>query len=718
MLRQIEDYTKYRAPALIVELLMDKLSTFEKLYEDAKVIKKKMEVDNGVEKLEEYYHQIYDLIEEVNGCKKTQEEAIQALKAKAVRIRDMFIQMDGLIEEYETAKEAYEDECQQANAAITDEEREEHQRKAEDARKKMESAENAYKSMASEIEKESKSAVTVIDAQVKVMEGYRRKLKELLAKCTKAEKAKEDLKQKIDELRSSLESGKCSNELQHGLMDPELGEDGKPIDGKSTLDRYEALLKYNIEQMGYDMLSADDEQIARTAEDRMEKAPVGNMLLTDFSKISVADTYPITAGQQQLHPFISESFANYTPDPGRDGDGFTLFENISPECKEFYDELKKIYSNSEGKGADKKNLTKAVTSIFKEAQATFGGLSFEPEGASFLVGGADTSNPSTGTSFGTGSDWGAEGQGKKQLENALDDDFLSKLSDGMSAATNKILLLVYDTEMFSDASTPGSKDEDFPEKNMAGVKLSTEVNYYFQSELEYLYNGNLADAEANLRSVAGMIFLVRFVFDYISSFAINDVNGIVATVKGVLAWTGPFAILAGELARLGLSIGEAAMDVSRLRNGHDVAVFKTNHNWRLSIEGLAEAATEGLSEEEINSAFSAGADFGDDKGVATMSYTDYVRLFLLLVPSSTLASRTRNLIELNVTNYKEAVNAIESKMTYGSRYKLCDAVTDFSLTTTVDLRMLFLSMGFAQSGVNGVVPPRKLPITATDYRGY
>ena len=86
--------------------------------------------------------------------------------------------------------------------------------------------------------------------------------------------------------------------------------------------------------------------------------------------------------------------------------------------------------------------------------------------------------------------------------------------------------------------------------------------------------------------------------------------------------------------------------------------------------------------------------------------------------SNTLAERTANLIELNVTNYRYDIQADEAKMSSAERFDMSKAITDFSITTTVDLRMLFLSMPFAQQGVNGVVPPKTLPISVTDYRGY
>ena len=130
-----------------------------------------------------------------------------------------------------------------------------------------------------------------------------------------------------------------------------------------------------------------------------------------------------------------------------------------------------------------------------------------------------------------------------------------------------------------------------------------------------------------------------------------------------------------------------------------------------------------MTDAAIDSAFdtSLSASSNDEEesdGGFSLTYTDYMRLFLLLVDANTLARRTARLIELNVTNYRDGLNAVEDDMAKADRFDLSKAVTDFSLTTTVDLRMLFLSMPFAQKGVNGVVPPKTLPISVTDYRGY
>jgi len=89
-----------------------------------------------------------------------------------------------------------------------------------------------------------------------------------------------------------------------------------------------------------------------------------------------------------------------------------------------------------------------------------------------------------------------------------------------------------------------------------------------------------------------------------------------------------------------------------------------------------------------------------------------------------LATRTGHLIEWNMINHKGSINADETKMTAAleasDRFKLSDMKTGFSITTTADMRMLFLSMPFAQdfSAKRGIGMPETIPIKVTDYRGY
>lgn len=717
--RQIEEYSKFRAPAIIAELLMDKLDVFNKIQEDAKVIKKKLEVDDGVEELEKYYKKIYNHIVELENVQAREDAIMQDISSTAESIQTRLGSMKGVKAQYKAAYDEY-----QRQKAIRDSTDDEDvwaaaQRRMEELQEEMDRLEMEYGGYWELIQRFSKALADHYNKYETELKHYLSELDGLQRDCKTAEEKKEELRKKIQELRTSLESGKCSTTLRDGMMEPEAD------DGLSMLERYEALLRYNIEDMGNTMRDHDDPQIRNTLK-IMQEARLGGILLVRYRDVNRDAYFPLKPPDSTdiFDEALSDS-TSFTPYVMPNGRGYMRFEEFSQESQEFWGELRTIYDSEKGAGANKTNLEKSVSKVMKKAQDTFQEMlgNFVPEGAKKLDGALDTSS-GAGSKFGTEGKWKDKDEGKKEMEESLDSDFLGKLANTASEAGNKLLLVVYDTEMFSDYSTAGLEDEGYPEENMAGVLLSVDVNYYFQSELEYLYNGNLADAEDNLKSVAGMMFLIRFVLDYVASFTIPEVNHIVNGVKSALAWTGPFSILAGELARLGLSIGEASLDAARLREGEQVVVFKGKDTWKLSLRGLIESATKELTDDELNSAFNVvtSSDTGSseregDEGI-TMGYRDYMRIFLLLVPGDTLARRTQNLVDLNVTNYDKGLKAIEEDMAKAERYDLDKLITGFSLTTSVDMRMLFLSMPFAQKGANGVIPPKTLTITATDYRGY
>jgi hypothetical protein len=748
--RQIEEYAKYRAPAVIVEQILGKLDTFEKVQEDAKVIKKKLEVDDQVEEVDEWYRKVYNCIVNLNECDDDEEDATKKLSSAASDIQNSFGEMAEIKEEYakkkeelEKAEKEYEQAEQDYADAEDDETADEVKKKMEELKEKieklteeMETLKNDYEDAISDIIARSATWSEQWESYDQLLYDYIYdkdfdSLEKLWYLCEDAENAKDGLEKDIEELEESLNSGKCSTALQQGLTEAPTDENGDPVkdsDGqnmKSVIDQYKDLLAYDLNDMiQQEMYSLDGKQIQETR-DILKDASLGDEKILDLKDKSVSQLlseYPLE-DDSETDCFAGVLAAQTTFSPA--SPGFQEFQSSQFDATkngEFYKELDKLYRENAGDEQGKNNVKNSITKIFKKVKSVFAeGLAFTPEGAESLQGAENDSDASTGSDFGTNDeyDWGNEDEGKEELESALDSDFLSLLASAANSMGNKILLLTYDTEMFSDYSSQG-KEEGY-ELNMAGITLSPDVNYYFQSELEYLYNGNLEDAIANLKSVAGMIFLIRFVFDYVASFSVTSVNTMVNTIKAALAWTGPFAILTGELARLAMALGESTLDVSRLREGDEVALYKNNQTWKFSLTGLLDVVTEEITEEAIGNALNienaSGNDNSDDQGVS-LSYTDYLRLFLLLVDGDTLAERTCNLIELNVTNKRNSINADEEKMAAATRVDLSNGVVAFTMTTTAELRMLFLSLPIAQKGVNGVIPSETLTISATDYRGY
>lgn len=738
--RQIEEYSKFRAPAIVVEEILDKLDTFEKVQEDAKVIKKKMEVDDKVEDVDRYYRDIYECIQDLKPCADVQEAAARDITGYLEDIYAEFRSMHSLRSRYTSKMHEYQaalaDEDTASLAQMYWEEAQELAKLYETrmdnihaliAGGKVTSIQNdeAGGSVRTEgLEDCVESYKETLDDYI---DGWGNDLQTLKDLCEKADEKKKELAEKIQELEEQLNSGKCTTELSEGLTKP--SEDG----GKSVIDQYKQLLEYDLTPMAEEMYELNVKQI-RDTQNLMDNAGLGG------SNLNATFTWKTLKNMGVSSFPIDYLLNNGTYDSGGDtlnrivNAGVSAWKPAEPKFRQFYDSvfdksknrefyenvLNPLYSAGKGDEEGKKNAKAAITSVFEKAQDLFKeGLGFDPEGAHSLSAGTDESNPSTGTDFGTAGDWSKEDEGKEELEDSLDNDFLKLLADSAGAIGDKALLIVYDTEMFSNYSYPRSGSDGYPEKSMAGIPFGTEVNYFYQSEQEYLYNGNLTDAIANLESVAGMILLVRFVFNYISSFIVPSVKNAVSSIRTALAATGPFAVLASELARMGLAIGESALDVARLRSGEKVAMFKKdNGTWRFSVNGLVNMVKEGAKNVVLDEVAASGSDEDEGDDGISLTYTDYMRLFLLLVDSNTLAERTANLIELNVTNYRYDIQADEAKMSSAERFDMSKAITDFSITTTVDLRMLFLSMPFAQQGVNGVVPPKTLPISVTDYRGY
>lgn len=742
--RQIEEYAKFRAPAVIAEDVLDRLDVFKKVNKDAEVIKDKMDIDDKIEDIDELYRKIYDCIQEL--------DQIDALERSAVEsVNEYLRQIEACIDDlYETRNNDY------TEAALRDD-----QDAAGDYETKYEGLlDNLHALIRGGRINEGWSMGGYDDAGNYVTGSwissrqtgginnaigtYTRQLRDkydvldrLVELCREADQERADLERKVDRLEHKLNSGECSEDLRIGMTDPSKG-----VDGRSVLEQYRGLLQYDLTAMAQAVRERDGAQVQRVI-DMLQGCAYGGQIGTTgtYSR----DILMRLSRSEVPIDYVEQDYAHMYPNQvdvlreldkiGPDQyelkieDRFKAFQDpvfSGTRNPEFYRELERLYGGDGSKKSVKKNVTQGLTKMLGKVQERFGTfLVFDPAGAYRYENGFQTGSVGEGTDFGQSEfgDWGEEGKAKELTKEALDANLIVQLGSMLDDAGNKILLLTYDSEMFSCYTTPdGSKEGVTAEKNMNGIPLGVDVNYYFQSELEYLYRGDLQDARSNLKAVTGMLFLVRFVFNYIASFSIDEINATVNSVKSALSWSGPFAVVAGELVRLVLALGESVMDVSRLKDGAQVALFKRNDTWRFKLTGLLDSIGEGVVGELSDSSFSGGRE--DEDPQPALSYKDYLRLFLLLVDSGDLALRTARLIELNMTNKRGGFgdlpdwNAREAAMKEAELFQMNNAVTGFSLTTTADLRMLFLSMPFARRGAGGTIPPGTIPISVTDRRGY
>jgi hypothetical protein len=179
---------------------------------------------------------------------------------------------------------------------------------------------------------------------------------------------------------------------------------------------------------------------------------------------------------------------------------------------------------------------------------------------------------------------------------------------------------------------------------------------------------------------------------------------------------------------------ESVIDVGLLRSGHKVPLIKSGkpgaeNFWiTLSVSGGMGAMN--------NLAGQTNEGPYKDKGFNYSNYMTFLFIFRAMTgvnrEADRLAGRTAQLIEWNVINYSEKVfeggNRAEREERMSATlkkpgiFRMADRPTSFEITTSADLRMLFLSMPFAQRQRSGsgitVVPNETVTVSVTDFRGY
>lgn len=713
--RQIEEYVKFRAPAIIIDEIWERIDKFKKLKADSEAIEKKMAIDEKIDEIDKLYKEIYEKINEINKYPLHEQSAFESINQF---LTDINAEMRELKRTRDDWTEAFDKENSELMSDLD--------RKYDGIKQNIRSLvtggtvssnwipgnyndEGNWEDGRWNKSIRSNGLNQAIGERKSVLNSYIVKMNELVGLCQKADKQKADLARMVDELEQKLNSGEVSDDLVRGMREPL--SDTK----SSVIQEYRGLLKYSLEPMAEAMRSKNESYIYRVigtlndvgfgeVDDQNSLDPTRSISrenLLVLSHPSFVIDYLVT--QEKLSPTEDKlkqlaALRNYKyTEPNK----FVRFQDFkSTHNEDFYKILHEKY-NSET--SDKKKEQEEIArGILKDAQEDYKDLldimTLTPEGAEYYK--AENKDAAGNTNgFGNKGNWGNSNEASNQTKEALNENIISKIGTFSDEVGNKILLVTYVTEMFSNFTTESDT------KTMSGIPMSTDVNYFYQSELEYLFNGNEKSARSNIATVSGLVLLARFVSNYISTFIIPVVN---SDLLAISAPAGPFAPIVRELARLGYALAESVIDMKALLEGQGVPLVKLNNDqWKFSITGLLKDVIEDVAES------------GDEKkGDGGIFYIDYLRIFLLFQDDTIIANRTADLISWNITNKRNGIKAKENSMASATLYDMSKVFTDFTITSKVDLRMLFLSMPFAQKGINGVIPPKTMPVTVTDYRGY
>jgi len=717
--RQIDEYMKFRGPAVIVSEFFDKLEK-STIGDDLEIIKDKMAIDESMQKITEKYRELYGAIVEADKCKSNiGVGSFGSMSASLVAIQEQFAELGNCYESMQNAADGsdeklkYEEKC----AGILEKIRQ----LASGGSPRLNTWTDGKRNAAGawvpgRWTTQSTSVVglagNIANAKTKA-DNFKEKFLAVAEIAKQIDSMKSELNAKIDSLEYSLQNGFCDEGLKNGLLD----KTGSPP--KSVIDRYREALKQDVSPFAQKYKTAGDLYIEEV------KTMLDGVKYRDAGDDSADSLTPgeLAAIGMALAPRAAH-FAGFADVTYHLPEGFIKFSGVDDskndvpgweENAKFFKELQELLNGFGGKtiGYDgsktdeKKDVEKKQREItdefLKVVEEAYNSQNSDPKGAKYI------GSPKTPAAINFDI-----AEIFKLYSQAIDEGVADVFKDpekSIKNAAEYILLLAYDVSMFSNYTT--AKPGGTPEKSIAGIPFGPEVNYFYQSEWEYIYNGS-ESAEENLEAIARQLFMVRLVCNYISVFDVPEIQNITLSVQEAFSGFPLLGVELSETVRLVFAVAESVLDLALLRGGYAVPFIKKNHEW---VCHPGPDLTDKLK----------NMDLAAHKYSGGVSYSTYVIHFLLagnpgFREGDLFAERTAQLIEWNIINYRGKVNADEAKMSEelkkAGRFTIDKLKTDFQITTTVDMRMLFLSLPFAQKGINGIIPPKTAQFTVSDCRGY
>lgn len=158
--------------------------------------------------------------------------------------------------------------------------------------------------------------------------------------------------------------------------------------------------------------------------------------------------------------------------------------------------------------------------------------------------------------------------------------------------------------------------------------------FFDKCEVEYVINGNREEAQNSLLT-RSKILPVRLVSNVIHIYGdqskMNRINVLAASL-GTISSGLAVPVLRSMLV-FSWAMAESVYDLNELVNGEKVPLFKSESQWVTDISGAANTKIK---------------NSGEKSEPLSLSYHDYLRIFLLLMDKGEKLSRLQDLIQINI----------------------------------------------------------------------
>lgn len=181
---------------------------------------------------------------------------------------------------------------------------------------------------------------------------------------------------------------------------------------------------------------------------------------------------------------------------------------------------------------------------------------------------------------------------------------------------DKLYVSDYVLSMFSydtiEKETEKKSGKDAEVQTLTLTPMNTTNNYAYGKEVEYIIYGG--SNSSNLTKAYGSIYGIRFGFNVIYAFmdsSIRDTAFAIATpISAATLGVIPAPLIQAAII-IGIACCESALDLQELKSGESVPLFKNKKTWKCSVSGLMNEAREGIGnalKDVTDSALDAGIE--------------------------------------------------------------------------------------------------------------
>ena len=262
----------------------------------------------------------------------------------------------------------------------------------------------------------------------------------------------------------------------------------------------------------------------------------------------------------------------------------------------------------------------------------------------------------------------------------------------------KLLVNEYGVTNFKNISSgkkPAEQSEKQPEKKPSGVSLKkenkeekkeesqenvTEKETKLQYEQEYLVIGAKNDLD-NVKSVIVRTLFMRTAVNYLSLLTDAKCRAKAkATATALVGFTGfaPLIAVMQQVILIVWAFEEGFVECRVLLDGGEVPFMKRANEFQVKFEELFTINKQIIQKKA--KAYGQGK-----KGITSVSYGDYVRIYLLMVPQDTLSYRMMDLIQANL------------QLRYDPQFSMAHGIFGAKVSMDVSMPGKFLNIPFVKA---------------------